>query len=131
MLTGVILNLMGVQLMAQTPGWTVANKWEEHRSFDTASDAEAYAARLCTAVYGFEAETRRQLPFHALDEGDTWRVTGARPYGWPLDPLRGPLTVVFDKGTGRVLDMFFTGAPAGWDKAVLQGASQGRAGAKD
>lgn len=116
--------LMVMRVMAETPDWTIASQSEEHRSFDTPSDAEGYAARLCTAIYGFEAETKYQLPFHATDEGATWRVSGARPYGWPLDPLRGPLTVVLDKSTGHVKDIFFTGGPAGWDKAIRQGSSQ-------
>ena len=94
--------------------------WEEHRGFNTAAEAEAYAERLCTAVYSDRNETTHQLPFHAGDEGDTWRVVGSRPYGWPLDPFTGPMTILIEKSTGKVRNIFFTCAPAGWDAEILR-----------
>lgn len=94
--------------------------WEEHRAFNTAADAEAYAERLCTAIYQDRNETPHQLPFRATDEGDTWRVVGSRAYGYPLFPLTGPLTILIKKATGRVENIFFTGAPAGWDADILR-----------
>lgn len=94
--------------------------WEEHRGFDTAADVEAYAERLCTAIYQDRNETPHQLPFRAADEGDTWRVVGSRAYGYPLSPLTGPLTILIEKSTGRVEEVFFTGAPAGWDADILR-----------
>ena len=50
-------------IMAKQSTWTVATQWEEHRRFDTASEAEAYAERLCTAVYALQHETEHQVPF--------------------------------------------------------------------
>ena len=86
--------------MAEGTIWTVATPYEEHRAFETAAEAEAYAERLCTAAYGDRDETRHQLPFRATLDGNVWRVVGSRPYNWPITsfPLTGPLTIVFRKG---------------------------------
>ena len=117
--------LTGEPAMAET--WTVATQYEEHRPFDTPAEAEAYAERLCTSIYSNRNETSYQLPFHATDNGDTWRVVGSRPYGYPFKvdpanpawPVTGPLTIVVEKATGRVTDVHFTLAPAGWDAAIM------------
>lgn len=98
----------------------MVSPWEEHRRFDTAVEAETYAERLCTGIYSDRNEIAYQKPFHALDEGDAWRVSGSRPYGWPTNPMTGPMTVVIEKASGRVIDVFFTGGPKGWDKEILE-----------
>ena len=99
--------------------------WEEHQAINTAGEAEAYAERLCRAIYADRDETPHQLPFHAADEGHAWRVVGSRPYGYPANPLTGPLTIVIEKASGRVDSIFFTGGPAGWDADILRKLGRG------
>ena len=103
----------------------MVHPWEEHHSFDNQAEAEAYAERLCTNISRDSDENPHQLPFHATDEGKPWRVVGSRPYGWPVSPLTGPMTIVIEKATGNVVDIYFTGAPEGWDAEILRKLGRG------
>ena len=92
-------------------------KGREHRSVADAADAEAYAARITMATYG-EKQTKAQLPFHAIAEGDRWKVVGSRPMD--LGTMSGPLTIVVRRDDGAVQEIVFTAAPSGWDTEILR-----------
>lgn len=92
-------------------------KGREHHPIADAANAEAYAKRLTTATYG-EAQTQAQLPFHAVADGDRWRVVGSRPMD--LGTMTGPLTIVVRRDDGAVQEIVFTAAPAGWDAEILK-----------
>lgn len=92
-------------------------KGREHRPVADAADAEAYAARITTETYG-GAQTQAQLPFHAVADGDRWKVVGSRPMD--LGTMTGPLTIVVQRDDGAVQEIVFTAAPAGWDAAILK-----------
>ena len=96
---------------------------QERRPINSAGEAEAYADRITVATYG-EAEARPQRPFHAIADGDTWKVTGSRPMN--LGTLTGPITIVVRREDGTVRELAFTAAPAGWDAEILKRLSSGR-----
>lgn len=97
-------------------------KGQERRPIVSAVEAQAYADRITVATYG-EAEARPQRPFHAVADGDSWKVVGSRPMD--LGTLTGPITIVVRREDGTVRELAFTAAPAGWDAAILKRLSSG------
>ncbi|MGI4795095.1 MAG: NTF2 fold immunity protein [Janthinobacterium lividum] len=114
----VIVAIMGPVMalaedLPQNPALAAAiAKGREHRQVRDAADATAYAGRIAAATYG-SAEAAVQAPFHAVADGDAWRVTGSRPMD--ITKMTGPLSIVVARNDGAVREILFTAAPPGWD----------------
>ncbi len=92
-------------------------KGQERKPIGSATEAEAYADRITAATYG-DVEAEKQRPFHAVEDGDYWTVTGSRPMSLPT--MSGPITIAIRRTDGTIHELAFTAAPAGWDAEILR-----------